>query len=785
MNLIDATERATEKVKSYLKSEEDLALVEDLKRTVSNQKKWNEASVKGVTRTQLENMMFIIGEKELIQDSRENILQSRENDKEPQEKGKTIVQAIQKIEELCENSQKKLPQYPQLRKLIRAQQSLSYSLHLVESLDTLEDRIRELNQRIFKLQDNLVISKDFLKIHRELFELENIRDVAIASFSNGPGPYLSEFATLTHKLREIDIFAEKFHRRLWTIAKNLLRVVRKDPPTIVKLIAIIEVEEKADLKAELEEPRTVRKLREKFFSELRQQIEERFESTIASFDIHEEDALAQAITDVNFINEELILIQDDVVQLFPPSYKIFDFYVEAYHENVTFMIKRFLETKASHSPRDILTLFGWVEDYYTNLRERLGVEEQRLKPKLLAEEREILNVNYLNQVKERVGEWAHNIMVTEAKDFRLRKEPPELEKNIYITSSPVILFKMLNQQVDIAQSTSDELLHQRFALVLKEILSKFQKEYVELIDLESKKYFKSLGIKPSKESENRDEDENDDMPERISSEPLDENENEVPGGFLEYLIAAINVQFKCHTFTGDLIERFRNILKTNSNVIENELWEIERGFTSVASFGRKTLLDVIFVDLTPLLQDLFLPKWYDYDLMADVIATSKDYFLDLIEHMETHFLDKTKKEFVERLTKYYVEEMYKKKAVFKPGLIGKRIEQDISRIQQFLKDFLQLTQSSVQRYPSLLSALSNIVSADLSNQDVEKNLAILQKFGATPHHIEKLISKRTDLQKDSNKFLALYSSLPQEYTDSNLLFSKTLVKSSKLLKSSK
>jgi hypothetical protein len=56
-----------------------------------------------------------------------------------------------------------------------------------------------------------------------------------------------------------------------------------------------------------------------------------------------------------------------------------------------------------------------------------------------------------------VTEWTENLLAVETKEFQTRDRPPDKDSaGMYLTSGPVILFQMVNQQVDLAATSGRE-----------------------------------------------------------------------------------------------------------------------------------------------------------------------------------------------------------------------------------------------------------------------------------------------------------------------------------------
>ena len=92
-----------------------------------------------------------------------------------------------------------------------------------------------------------------------------------------------------------------------------------------------------------------------------------------------------------------------------------------------------------------------------------GVQEQHerarhtpelLEPPLLGGNEQSLIDDYLKLIVKKLDEWSANLMKTELAEFTSRAEPPELDADgQYGMQGAVILFQMVNQQVDAAMES--------------------------------------------------------------------------------------------------------------------------------------------------------------------------------------------------------------------------------------------------------------------------------------------------------------------------------------------
>lgn len=85
----------------------------------------------------------------------------------------------------------------------------------------------------------------------------------------------------------------------------------------------------------------------------------------------------------------------------------------------------------------------------------MGVSEELLEPRLLDDNEASLTQEYIKLIKSKLVEWVDRILDGEATEFIMRDKPPDMDgEGLYASSAAVILFQMVNQQIDIAEDAS-------------------------------------------------------------------------------------------------------------------------------------------------------------------------------------------------------------------------------------------------------------------------------------------------------------------------------------------
>jgi hypothetical protein len=353
--------------------------------------------------------------------------------------------------------------------------------------------------RVGKLLDedskmSLGPAKNLLLIHYQIQQLSIFRNKILMDARGSSSDVLN---ILNNMFKKLDQLEYKFDLFFWELAKNTMELVKNGhQSTVVRLVKIIEVEEKADEAISMASDlyaneaydylrgRQIKGYRIKYFDLLRDKINEELKKIF----IEQQKDLPMVLKAFDSIIDTLIVVHDDVAPLFPKRYNIFHFFVLEYHRAIYHMINNMTETEIE--PAHILVLIKWVRDYYDGMSARLDVGEDLLEPKLLDGREEEFMSSYVKLVRAKLTEWLKNILNSETVDFLERKNPPEMDTSgQYLLTGSVIAFQMFNQQLDVVASSSRGQLLNEIVNECCLVMEEFQQSWIKLIDMEYNKFF--------------------------------------------------------------------------------------------------------------------------------------------------------------------------------------------------------------------------------------------------------------------------------------------------------
>jgi len=249
----------------------------------------------------------------------------------------------------------------------------------------------------------------------------------------------------------------------------------------------------------------------------------------------------------------------------------------------------------------------------------LGVDPAWLEPPLLDGNEGALLDDYLGVITKKMDEWTANLFKGESRDFLERAEPPETDPDGYYgMQGAVILFQMLNQQVDLALDSNQAAVLSRVVDEANRVMRGVQRRWIQLVDGEYRR--------------------------RIAGDDA------LVPGLDEYVMALANDQIKSADFTEALSNRLEPLVSAKyKQGIVDKLNDAMDGFLDVAKRCVQVLIDVVFHDLKPatkvLLKPatkvLLSPAWHTAEVnpMRQIVETLQDYMDDYQVHLNPNLFD--------------------------------------------------------------------------------------------------------------------------------------------------
>ena len=410
-----------------------------------------------------------------------------------------------------------------------------------------------------------------------------------------------------------------------------------------------------------------------------------------------------------WIYQDIIRIEKDVVGCFPADYDIYSHYVREYHKALNTVITKMVSSKIEAPV--MLALHDWLKEYRENMKE-LNVPPDLLEPPLLDGKEQNLIEDYLQLIIQKLDEWSTNLMKTEISEFTKREEPPEVDADgMYCTQGAVILFQMVNQQVDLAIESGQGAILARVVAEASRVMRGIQDQWTKTVDVELKKQI--------------------DKP------------DDVVGGLVEYCIALANDQVKSADYAEALLGRLESLVSKKYSVTINEkLNEAIDGYLDVAKKCMQTMIDIIFNDLKPALKALFQQPWYDGNI-HQVVETMRDYMSDYQSFLNSALLELLTEDLLDTFLVAYLNALANSPKLRMP-MAAQRIRQDIDEVYGFFNSLAPNQE---------LGARIQVLEMILSMLEASKDMVFLsfwafaKEYGPNIAFVEGLIRSRSDVDR--------------------------------------
>ena len=182
--------------------------------------------------------------------------------------------------------------------------------------------------------------------------------------------------------RGVENLLKDFEKKLFDLIRDTLELGQNHPAVLVKIIQIVEREEKLDeiLKAKLINQKldpfddinrkSFRRYKELFFHYLRDSISNRFEKCFSKC-----SDIAEILKEAQMLLDDLTVVLDEIVPCFPDRYKIFDFFFKEYHIRFNTQMLSYANNPELVKAKDIIDLVRWVRQEYEPQLGRLGISD--------------------------------------------------------------------------------------------------------------------------------------------------------------------------------------------------------------------------------------------------------------------------------------------------------------------------------------------------------------------------------------------------------------------------
>ncbi|KAF5316491.1 hypothetical protein D9619_006369 [Psilocybe cf. subviscida] len=701
---------AAQAIGEYLQSPDDLVKVSAFRKKLEKEK----ASID----TRLNN-----GIKEQLQATRlglKRLLGTRDN-------VQAIKDEMMAVEKECEDPSVRVATFDQISRVSLVHRNFESTEEMVNNLLDMAAQLDDLEAMLLEdRRDILGPASNLLVIHYQLNQLERFRNLTMHQAKKASA---NSQATLTRWFERLNKVIVDFDDYILQLAKNILPLTRANHhDVVVKLIKIAEIEGREDEKsvalrfvkkaAKLDaalkfksmqaNSRVLKHYRSKIVKAITQSIHEKVDEIYKDM----EDRPVAFIDNISWFYQDILRVETDVVPCFPAEYEIYSLYAKEYHKALYNVVKKIAAHKKDASV--LLSLYEWLKDYKESMQD-LRIPPELMEPPMLDGKEQTLIEGYVQLIILKLDEWSANLMKTEISDFTKREEPPEIDSDgLYGMQGGVILFQMVNQQIDLAADSGQGAILARVVGESNRVMRGIQEQWSKIVDSEIKK---QMELKP----------------------------DEVVGGLVEYCIALANDQIKSADFAEALLARIEpQVSNKYKGPIQESLNHAIDGYLDVAKKCMQTLIDLIFNDLKPAFKNLFQPPWYD-GVIKQIVETMKDYMTDYQTYLNSALLELLVEDLIDSFLITYLNALANAPKLRMPAA-AERFKDDITEVFAF---FITLhPEAEVEAKFSVLEMI-------LAMLEASKDIAFLSFWSFAKVHgpniqfVEGLMRSRSDFDRSA------------------------------------
>lgn len=697
----EAKETATKYFKNMLKKPGQLEKVEQLKSRITRKKTSTEAMLKTAMQSQLDGVT--VGMEQL----------------------RDALDDISKVKTLLNQTKQSFVNLP----------SLGYKLQDVRTKHMQHSQYMTANENmkhLFTVPESIEKTKNWindgklLHAHQCLVDLENSRDDLLFEVHKLPNQAPSDTILLKAYFEDVKVVSDMLEKQIKLVLSRTLNTVRKEPMVIVTALRIIEREERADTFALQRQkqsgfipPGRPKKWKEMAFDVLQQSVDQRIEGTQVN---ERSDNKMWLVTYLELcrqlILEDLRVVKTLCVPCFPPSYNIFDQFVNMYHYSLSSNLEEIISNGLEGN--EYVSIISWVTNTYAGIElmkhPELNIDISKVGPLLKPSVVDDLQSKYLEYIKNNYKEWMLKTLDTEKTDWYAGTSPEVGPDSCFHTAAPVIIFQMIDQNLQVTKTISQHLTHKALLLSVDSI-SLYGLSYKEAVIEFKKKHF--------------------------------EDRSKVPF-FTHCIITVLNnclqfielaLEMKQHYWSSDFKDQsssaYENLLKTFQNLRDE-----------AAQF----LLEEAFLDLNSHFQDLITTKWLMSCIAIETICvTLEDYFQDYV-HLKPKNFEYIILEAEDVLVRRYILAMLQKKLSFKiydeRRSAADKITKEVDQLKSFFARVAPLVKRDKDSPFDAIVKLSEVLkSEDPEILSLDLHTLVSTYPDITEDQMIRLLSLRGDLSR--------------------------------------
>ncbi|KAL4715479.1 hypothetical protein ACJJTC_009105 [Scirpophaga incertulas] len=396
---------------------------------------------------------------------------------------------LKQLQQCLDDVQEISVKMDELEELLKGVPPLVASLQAVREEDSRHSQYvtaMDSLKHIFTVPESVAKTKQWigegklLHAHQCLNDLENSRDDLLYELHRLPNQSSHDKIMLKAYFEDVEMVSNLLEKQIKLILARTLNTVRKEPTVIVTALRIIEREEKRDQMALQQQqqsgfipPGRPKSWRTKAFEVLECAVAQRIEGT--RVDEREDNKLwlvRYLELTRQLILEDLRVVKTLCVPCFPPHYDIVNKYVNMYHTCLSTSLHDVVQNGVEGN--EYVTLLSWILNTYPGDELmgslQLGIDVTILPPLLSDEMMQKLENEYLQKMESNYIEWMEKTLESERAEWN-GQQLPEVEphSNAYHTHAPVIIFQMIDQNLQVTETISKDITFKALLLSIEQV----------------------------------------------------------------------------------------------------------------------------------------------------------------------------------------------------------------------------------------------------------------------------------------------------------------------------
>lgn len=603
-----------------------------------------------------------------------------------------IKAEMQKIDKLCAEAQNMINDFPHINLVAQTHRNFSMVETMKSDIEDFEQRLMNVDRMLKEDDAQLENQPNLLEIHYELTKLRDVKDSALdQAKSSETGQELINNLTLSSGITLQDCFGrlgdsvEWFDEHVGLICINLVQLVQQgNDSLVVRLASVIYDEEKNDRKAQALQDaqqeykelasrfksitggkKEVRGYKDKFLKAIEAFAADQLDSSDKAFE-EDPDSIDKSF---RWYFNDLNAVKQGMVRLMPKRWKIFQTYVQIYHNQMHDWLIRRIDDPELRPPQ-ILAIVNWEEKYYKKMS-KLGVPDDWMRPHLIDTRATDLIREYRQLIVKTVDEWMARMGTTDTQNFRMREENAldQDENGCFRTKTLSDMWRMLREQIEVAKSSQREDIVEGVVEAMFRALQGRQRMWQQLVDAELAKY----------------------------SDPTSSTDG--VQGLQDWLISIANDQIVCiddadeSEGASSYLTRFSRDIEplVSAEYLQKAMQQIDQlreGYIDLSTHCLSAFASLVLsVDFRPLLPEFFTQIWYTKRGMAQAMTTFDDYLKDYLPVIHAILQDILAEELSTELLIQYLSAVHNKGAKFKrTDPFVDKIKDDIKTVFEFFSD---------------------------------------------------------------------------------------------------